>query len=91
MTKGIIHRDLKPENIKVTPQSVVKVLDFGLAAIRTESDTTDGAGNSPTLTRATEPGMILGTAAYMSPEQRAASRWTGARTSGRSAACSTRC
>jgi serine/threonine-protein kinase len=67
--KGIIHRDLKPENIKVTPQGVVKVLDFGLAAIRPESDTTDAAGNSPALARATELGMILGTPAYMSPEQ----------------------
>ena len=69
--KGIIHRDLKPENIKVTPQGVVKVLDFGLAAIRPESDITDANGNSPNLTRATEPEMILGTAAYMSPEQAA--------------------
>jgi serine/threonine protein kinase len=69
--KGIIHRDLKPANIKVTPQGVVKVLDFGLAAIAQAS--AGGASNpadSPTLTISpTVPGMILGTAAYMSPEQ----------------------
>jgi Tol biopolymer transport system component/predicted Ser/Thr protein kinase len=69
--KGIVHRDLKPANIKVTPQGVVKVLDFGLAAF---SQTSAGAGsnsaNSPTLTISpTMAGMILGTAAYMSPEQ----------------------
>jgi len=69
--KGITHRDLKPANIKVTPQGVVKVLDFGLAAIaQTSAGDASNSANSPTLTISpTRAGMILGTAAYMSPEQ----------------------
>ena len=69
--KGIVHRDLKPANIKVTPQGVVKVLDFGLAAVMQNSVPPDSnATQSPTLTlRATQMGVLLGTAAYMSPEQ----------------------
>jgi len=69
--KGIVHRDLKPANIKVTPEGVLKLLDFGLAkAFSNQKDPSSNPENSPTLTiGATEVGVILGTAAYMAPEQ----------------------
>jgi len=70
--QGVIHRDLKPGNIKVRADGTVKVLDFGLAKAVAGDDSAAGgdAMNSPTLTaRATQMGMIIGTAAYMAPEQ----------------------
>jgi serine/threonine-protein kinase len=68
--KGFIHRDLKPANIKLTPEGKVKVLDFGLAKALEEERNDENIANSPTLTmQATQAGIILGTAAYMSPEQ----------------------
>jgi Tol biopolymer transport system component len=68
--KGIIHRDLKPANVKLTPEGKVKVLDFGLAKAFAGDAATEDMGNSPTLSMAaTMQGVILGTAAYMSPEQ----------------------
>jgi Tol biopolymer transport system component len=67
---GIIHRDLKPANIKIKPDGVVKVLDFGLAKAFAPVEGADSQlSQSPTLTKGTALGVILGTAAYMSPEQ----------------------
>jgi eukaryotic-like serine/threonine-protein kinase len=68
--KGIVHRDLKPGNVKITPEAQVKVLDFGLAKALDSAPTNPALSNSPTLSMATtNPGIVLGTAAYMSPEQ----------------------
>jgi serine/threonine protein kinase len=103
--KGVVHRDLKPGNIKVKPggpkmsassSGTIKVLDFGLAKVGSIGSTSDNPSDlehSPTISMAgaTEAGVVLGTAGYMSPEQARGSRWTNVQTFGHSASSSTKC
>src|SRR5262245_12522732 len=66
--KGIVHRDLKPANIKITPEGLVKVLDFGLAKLIADPSPEAGQFSTATIS-ATRDGLVVGTPAYMSPEQ----------------------
>src|SRR5438093_1826269 len=66
---GVVHRDIKPENIMLRPDGYVKVLDFGIAKLTEQQPATDGGDPGETAVHQTRPGLVLGTARYMSPEQ----------------------